>query len=510
MMPEPDAPAEHRRSSRQLRPRLVDNALTGNEVFELLDDYIIDDSPRGSQPKRRKKAPATKPPPKPRGPERPRWYNQMYLMFLALRQSPGHTASRSDLVRMAVELDDKISRERGLPRAFRGKTPMNSASALLTNNEDRHFVQFRPPGAKCYHFRLAYTPGDFDSALAAYNQWMHVLVTKDWPLCFGAPEPEPVGAALRNSEGDCAVPVDPPPAGDAGTAGSGAENPAIAAADKPAGSGAADPAISRLAHIEGLAGDLSVSEEHLAPGAETHAHPLPDISGDRQSALQPCETMSFDIPTSWRDLVAVRPSTIPNAGNGLFAVRDLPGRIPLGFYFGVPMTEDEFDSLKEKTGMASHYSIMYRKTVLDATDAQGMPYVDPEGPLYCPFHFMNEARTGDRAKCNIAFLEGVQVNQIICLTVRKIRAGEELFVSYGDEVDRSHWDGDAEAARSLAVDAAEAGGGSGSPRMRVMRAAIADDGFGQNAEHCVAAQAVASGLQTMCASVTDNPADNTC
>ncbi|KAJ1733350.1 hypothetical protein LPJ72_002919 [Coemansia sp. Benny D160-2] len=106
------------------------------------------------------------------------------------------------------------------------------------------------------------------------------------------------------------------------------------------------------------------------------------------------------------------------------------------------MTEDEFDSLKEKIGMASHYSIMYRRTVLDATDDSGMPFGDPEGRLYCPFHFMNEARSeqenGDQ-KSNIVFLEGIKVNQVICLTLRDIAKGEEIFVSYGDEVDRSHW-----------------------------------------------------------------------
>ncbi|KAJ2183547.1 hypothetical protein EV181_004832 [Coemansia sp. RSA 532] len=164
------------------------------------------------------------------------------------------------------------------------------------------------------------------------------------------------------------------------------------------------------------------------------------------ASIQSAETPlpNADIPKSWHDVVEVRESTIPNAGNGLFAKRDLPAGIPLGFYFGVPMTEDEFDSLKESVGLASHYSIMYRKTVLDATDDAGMPYTDPDGPLYCPFHFMNEARVdnaGSAARFNITFLEGVKVNQIICLTARAIEKGEELFVSYGDEVDRSHWDG---------------------------------------------------------------------
>ncbi|KAJ1907581.1 hypothetical protein LPJ81_000656 [Coemansia sp. IMI 209127] len=384
-----DGIGKSRRSLRTHQPRYLENALTGNEVFDLLDEYIIDEDGVGSgrrqktrtrkykrQNKRQKanvssagggtnngetaegatdevnangqgarKAAAA---------YRPRWYNQMYLMFLALRQSPGFTASRSELVHKAVELDEKISKERGLPRAFTGRTPQNSASALLTNNGDGHFIQFRPNGARCYHFKLAYNPGDFESALAAYNEWMNILVEKDWPLCFGTPQP--------------------------GTA----END-----DSPA--------------------------------------------------------LNYDsVPKTWHDIVEVKPSTIPNAGDGLFAVRDLPAGVPLGFYFGVPMTEDEFDSLKEKTGLASHYSIMYRKTVLDATDDSGLPFTDPAGRLYCPFHFMNEARPeqqprDEQQKSNIVFLEGVKVNQVICLTLKDIAKGEEIFVSYGDEVDRSHW-----------------------------------------------------------------------
>ncbi|KAI7871563.1 hypothetical protein BDF14DRAFT_1762339 [Spinellus fusiger] len=142
-----------------------------------------------------------------------------------------------------------------------------------------------------------------------------------------------------------------------------------------------------------------------------------------------------DVPTSWRDVLRIDASKITGAGKGLFATRDLPTNTPLGFYFGVPMTEDEFDSLKDNVGRASEYSIMYRKTVLDATDDQGLPYDDPEGPIYCPFHYMNEA---NEAKANISFLEGAVVNQVICWTKRAIKEGEELFVWYGRDVDR-YW-----------------------------------------------------------------------
>ncbi|KAJ2453142.1 hypothetical protein GGF42_003875 [Coemansia sp. RSA 2424] len=490
-MPEPEAAIaaaertttggleEARRSTRQHRPRHLDNALTGDEVFDLLDHFIMtdDDSDEGKQRKKRKKkktttpsqqhkrakrnttaiptfeseenvplqllldnentpasSPDVKSKPKREPPVlRPRWYNQMYVMFLALRQSPGYTSSRSELVRSAVELDRRISEERGLPRAFTGKTPMNSASALLTNNCDRHFIQFRPSGARCYHFKLAYDPGDFESATRAYNEWLEVLVTKDWPLCFG-PDPEPLPLA---------EPLVQPPT---------TTTDIIAEGSRPA------DALVSLTSDPTLGGAAPVDEQQQQTSSvpELERQPQPANDEATKEALEAATDPTADnvpppvtnkIPTCWRDIVEVKPSTIPNAGNGLFAVCDLPGGIPLGFYFGVPMTEDEFDSLKEKVGLASHYSIMYRKTVLDATDKDGMPYTDPDGPLYCPFHFMNEDREGQRY--NITFLEGVKVNQIICLTSRAIKCGEELFVSYGDEVDRSHWDNEDEAGMSV-------------------------------------------------------------
>ncbi|KAJ1723841.1 hypothetical protein LPJ53_001852 [Coemansia erecta] len=448
VMPQP----HQRRSSRQPRQRYLDNSLTGNEVFDLLDDFIAEDG-SGTRPrKRRKKRPQPKVAPtaaaaatdgtdsqskqtqKASMPIRPRWYNQMYVMFLALRQSPGHTASRSDLVRRVVELDKRISEERGLPRAFTGKTPQNSASALLTNNCDRNFIQFRPEGARCFHFRLAYKPGDFEEALAAYNEWIDVLITRDWPLCFG-PDIDPSGEQKVTEDTSLAsVPLQQPEHG-------------LELAD--ATSGNPDDCLAENPLHDQMTSEDKTTDQSLPPELPQPAESLQETVDP--SSIQPPLVLAapsqdisatlldlYDIPKSWCDIVEVKPSTIPNAGSGLFATRDLPAGIPLGFYFGVPMTEDEFDSLKENVGMSSHYSIMYRKTVLDATDENGLPYTDPDGRLYCPFHFMNEDREGE--KCNIVFLEGIKVNQIICLTKRKIFSGEELFVSYGNEVDRSHWD----------------------------------------------------------------------
>jgi hypothetical protein len=156
------------------------------------------------------------------------------------------------------------------------------------------------------------------------------------------------------------------------------------------------------------------------------------------------------LPKRWEDVVMVQPSSIPNAGRGLFAKRDIPGWCPIGFYFGVPIPEDEFDNYKERIGLASRYAIMYRRTVLDATDADGNTWDAIDGPIYCPFHFMNE----DPARGNVAFVEGSSVNQVICMTTRYVYKGEELFAYYGTEIDRDHYDAhdDLEHALSLPGD----------------------------------------------------------
>ncbi|KAG0238230.1 hypothetical protein BGW42_006510 [Actinomortierella wolfii] len=422
---------------------------------------------------------------------KPRWHTQPYMMFLALRSMPGRTAARQELITAAVELDKKFSAERGLPRVFTGKTPMNSASACLTNNGDKYFIPFKPEGSRSTHFRLAYQPGDFDTAVKEYDSWMEKLIKHDWPLCFGTPKPGalPIHLLEKKQEEESAVPQSDgsstEPASSSGTLGSSEISEPLAsesrkrtlesdettspAQDKKikveeqsnANSGSdqsgdlvnsGNPMTSATATSttdESVVGDseIKVAEKmekldlqaSSSRGKSTPSKPATTKKtynreeNDRVDEYRLEDLDLSNVPTKLSDIVRVDVSTIPNAGNGLFAVRDLPASTPLGFYFGVPMTENEFDSLKDGVGLASHYSIMYRRTVLDATDDKGMPYTDPNGRLYCPFHFMNEDPKG-----NISFITGAVVNQVICTTNRDIKAGEELFVFYGKEVDR-HW-----------------------------------------------------------------------
>ncbi|KAF9901522.1 hypothetical protein EC991_006059 [Linnemannia zychae] len=460
---------------------------------------------------------------------KPRWHTQPYMMFLALRAMPNRTAARQELISAAVALDRKFSAEKGLPKVFTGKTPMNSASACLTNNGDKYFIPFKPEGSRSTHFRLAYQPGDFNTAVKEYDSWMEKLIKHDWPLCFGVPKDGAVPidilelqerARLVAQEQSTASAVETAdqaastteavlerlvqvdiPSVDGTSTGSRKRSPeplpqdlaedsrnakkikseldsdvvpdtAMESAVHRADQDQDSKVVDKLDQLELRATPSLPSTPASTTGQDSETTPSTPTAIVTKTAPSGGQSSKADsqrvdeyrledldlssVPTSLNDVVRVDVSTIPNSGNGLFAKIDLPASTPLGFYFGVPMTENEFDSLKDGVGVASHYSIMYRRTVLDATDEKGMPYSDPNGRLYCPFHFMNEDPNG-----NISFITGSVVNQVICTTNRDVKAGEELFVFYGKEVDR-FWAQGQDGSGSEGGDSKKGGGRTGS------------------------------------------------
>ncbi|KAG0241537.1 hypothetical protein BGX31_001059 [Mortierella sp. GBA43] len=525
----PEAPAD---STESVPPHALSSASTSANVHPAA-------SPKPTEPYTRHNAPK-------RSNVKPRWHTQPYMMFLALRSMPNHTAARQELINAAVALDRKFSAEKGLPRVFTGKTPMNSASACLTNNGDKYFVPFKPEGSRSTHFRLAYAPGDFETAVKEYDKWMEKLVKHDWPLCFGVPKEGAVPIHLLEQHEQARRALEQEALGTSSdpstlvtdttsdsltttsttsssvTSGTLApeQNAALSNGDHPSeskkrspdptdnGSGSdirsvkkvkaeldsadlsevdiGQPSLiqdqgqdhardrerdcdgdheskvtDKMKQLELKSGRSATSSPSSTPAVLTLHEPestgstltvatsssklmtgsLVKVPGSHPEVQRVDEYRLQDldlsnVPANISEVVRVDASTIPDSGNGLFAKIDIPASTPLGFYFGVPMTEYEFDSLKDGVGLASHYSIMYRRTVLDATDENGMPYNDPDGRLYCPFHFMNEAPNG-----NITFITGSVVNQVICQTNKDIKAGEELFVFYGKEVDR-FWEKD--------------------------------------------------------------------
>ncbi|KAI9306579.1 hypothetical protein BJ944DRAFT_159630 [Cunninghamella echinulata] len=360
----------------------------------------------------------------------PRWYTQSYMIFLALREHPTHCLARTPLIKAAVALDERISKERNLPRVFSGKTPLNSASAVLTVNVDRYFIAFKPEGSRSTYFKLAYEPGSFDTAVKEYDKWMEKLIQHDWLYCFGTPKPEAIEKRKKEAEEQLFIQQQSSTCKlkEPNNSNNNNNNDCSKINEK-----------IEESNNNNDNNDSKLNEEMESATAIKSKNEVEHVESTKAAEV-PVYTLDeldlTNVPKRWQDILKVEQSTIPGAGQGLFATQTLPYNSPLGFYFGVPMTEDEFDSMKESVGKASEYSIMYRKTVLDATDDKGEPYTDVNGRLYCPFHFMNDANNMESA--NILFLEGYVVNQIIIWTKRIIQPGEELLVWYGKEVNR-YW-----------------------------------------------------------------------
>ncbi|KAF9973954.1 hypothetical protein BGZ65_008980, partial [Modicella reniformis] len=296
------------------------------------------------------------------------------MMFLALRAMPGQTAARQELITAAVELDKKISAEKGLPRVFTGKTPMNSASACLTNNGDKYFIPFKPEGSRSTHFRLAYQPGDFDTAVREYDLWVEQLIQKDWPGCFGArrmakqsqvrsteaaneptrpdllrayssPESRKRGPDVEQSQGQ-----------ESGNSkkvkAENEEHEDKETNEKSVTSRADGRAAGRMQRLDIKAaisydGPVSCPPTPITMAAAAIEQRLTLNETPKVYSPRPEDVDGENIPTCLADIVRVDVSGIPCAGNGLFAKIDFAAGTPLGFYFGVPMTENEFDSLKD-------------------------------------------------------------------------------------------------------------------------------------------------------------------
>jgi hypothetical protein len=380
--------------------------------------------------------------------KKPRWWTQNYLLFLAMRTSD-KPLTRKELIPRALALDKKIAKERNLPTLFHGKTPQNTASGRLTTNFDKTFISFIPEGEKKIHFKLSYEPGCFKSAFAKYEEWTKILIEKDWPYFFKGQFEDVMESdfelQLERSGQQNSV------EGEIGTLKVDAGEQSMKAVDeieaKIDGSvdeiegkfnGSVDGIEARnegsvdrnendiqVDLFEQSAEPIELSEEENIKNGPTLYNPKLYsvqvlINTPKTQPKKPFKHHDYQIPTTLAELLEKRESTIPNAGQGLFALMPIPKHTYLGFYFGVPMSEDEFDVIKSLKGVANSYCFRYKNTVLDATDEEGVLY-----DIDCPFFFINEG------KFNVEFLEGRLVNQVICCTTRVIEQGEELFVDYG-------------------------------------------------------------------------------
>ncbi|KAJ3215855.1 hypothetical protein HK099_006167 [Clydaea vesicula] len=482
-----------------------------------------------------------------KGGDRPRWYNQSYLILMVLREA-GTPLSRSELMKRTLLLDKKISKEKNLPKLFGGKTPENTVSGVLTTNVNGLFVNLgRLPGYNSMVFEAAFPPYSFEKALSDYDKWMKELIEVDWPIFFKKNiYKETVEETVLNEIDEFQLekilldhekkkkldlldsPTRTTTSGRKINSPKKYDNPLIITPSilptpkRNISFPRINECIRRYNSVlrrrqdlvkpnnleinkRVLRSDVTTNEEANVIKTRSSCRVLPKkkiapddfydgdlkdlglIFEDEKKEVNKIDSSTIEIkklieennpeekvandefcfskddidsekeqntaeeyiPKSIFELLEVKISTIPNAGKGCFALRYIPIHTIIGFYFGVPMTEDEFDQIKDNVGKASEYSIRWKYNVLDATNEEGLPYTfeNTNNKLFCPIHFINESYT----RSNVTFFDGSEVNQIWVVTTRDIKPGEELFVKYGNDVDRNKWESKSEVEKNSII-----------------------------------------------------------
>ncbi|KAJ9082290.1 hypothetical protein DSO57_1005743 [Entomophthora muscae] len=64
---------------------------------------------------------------------RPRWQRHDMIVYIALCNIPGQVACRAELLKAAIDLDRKISKEKGIPHVFKGKVAAKLTILLITD-----------------------------------------------------------------------------------------------------------------------------------------------------------------------------------------------------------------------------------------------------------------------------------------------------------------------------------------------------------------------------------------
>lgn len=87
----------------------------------------------------------------------PRWHNQSYMLFLALRQHPDRCLPRTELIKAALAMDKKISDELNLPKVFRGKVLHFFSLFIIVPLGDIQLLKFFcVEYADAYEFSISY------------------------------------------------------------------------------------------------------------------------------------------------------------------------------------------------------------------------------------------------------------------------------------------------------------------------------------------------------------------
>lgn len=117
--------------------------------------------------------------------------------------------------------------------------------------------------------------------------------------------------------------------------------------------------------------------------------------------------------------VEVRPSLIPNSGNGLFAARDFEAGEPLGEYRGRVLSLLQAHRLEDRDYLMGGFGLN--------------SHVDARFALDAPARYVND--NFDKSQLNAEFHKDKARKRAILVATRFIKRGEEIYASYGE----SYW-----------------------------------------------------------------------
>lgn len=155
-------------------------------------------------------------------------------------------------------------------------------------------------------------------------------------------------------------------------------------------------------------------------------HPLVGINSHETASVVYATGMRM-LEMDANEIVEVKMSEIPEAGKGLFAKENIPGKSCILVYKGTVLSWLDYNLKAEYVGRdTDKYSVRSKYYVLDPTDHNG--WIAEEEKVFA--HYINHSKD----RWNVAFFWHAGTPKDVVLhvwTARDIQAGEELLANYG-------------------------------------------------------------------------------
>ena len=118
----------------------------------------------------------------------------------------------------------------------------------------------------------------------------------------------------------------------------------------------------------------------------------------------------------WVHGVEVRPSLIPGGGDGLFATRDFASGEVLGEYYGRVLSLLQAHQLEDRDYLMGGFGLN--------------AHLDAKFSVTAPGRYVNDHF--DQSRLNARFDKDKKRRRATVVAIRRIRRGEEVYVSYGE------------------------------------------------------------------------------